>query len=392
MKHILTLVLILVFVYFLADMKYRIKMRSANIIENFYSKLPSSWILPYKFGQDTEFKKPIRNNVKYYTVKKELSPKKIEQIIENIKESHKMSPELEQNLNLVKTQQPKVLKEYKLMRDYLIGLISEKGKEFDDPYYVERNFKYLNENILSYRVDKYKNIEQVEFNIRIYRNNKNKHFVIYTVMLIDLETMTYYIRELSLLSTNIEENVVFNREKEFISTNSNQCATNDRNCDNKLSETKITDILKERSDLLKEDQINRLNKCFYKEAEDRLGCISYDKEKDIIGLWDQPCVYDEECPFFKKNKNYPNSRGGCLNGYCEMPLNVKNQGYRYKGPEKPICHNCPKKENCVGLRCSMCCDEQELPDFAFTSDYKKRQEHLDELNSRGLSVFDIRII
>lgn len=372
---------------------YLYSLRSRETFTNGYgSLLPSSWILPYKFSQDTEADKPIRNNIKYYTVKKEISPKKLGSILTEIMEENKMTPEYKKNLNLVSTQKPKVLKEYKLMRDFLISQISEKSIEFKSEYAPHRNFKYLNENILSYKVDKYKQIEQVEFNIRIYRVDKNKNFVIYALMLLDLETMEYYANDLSILSTNIEENVVFNREKEFISTNSGQCETRNPNCNNKLSESQITEILEKREELLKQEKIDKLNRCFYKEASDRLECISYDKDKDVVGVWDKPCVYDEECPFYKKNKNYTNERGGCKNGYCEMPLNVNTLGFRFKGKRQPLCHNCPRDEECIGLQCAMCCNDQEIPDYAFEKDYKERQEHLDELNSRGLSVFDIRIM
>ena len=104
------------------------------------------------------------------------------------------------------------------------------------------------------------------------------------------------------ISTNIEENVVFNREKDFISTNNGHCLTNDTNCDNKLSEDQITEILEKREELLKSDKIDKQNRCFYRDAKDRIGCISYDKETDTVGVWDKPCVYDEECPFIKKIK------------------------------------------------------------------------------------------
>ena len=84
---------------------------SIRISENFTyvsgSNLPSSWILPYKFSLDTEAKKPIRNNVKYYTVKKEISPKKLENILNEINEENSIQPEVRKNLNFIKTQQPK---------------------------------------------------------------------------------------------------------------------------------------------------------------------------------------------------------------------------------------------------------------------------------------------
>jgi hypothetical protein len=386
-------IIILLFLVILIFYLYSIRAKEGFFSYSYNSAiLPSSTILPYKFSQDTDVDKPIRNNVKYYTIKKELSPKKLEGILKEIMEENQMSPEYRQNLNLITTQKPKSLKEYKLMRDFLISQISDKSEEFKSDYAPHRNFKFLNENILSYKIDKYKQIEQVEFNIRIYRQDKNKNFVIYVIILLDSETMNYYVQELSILSTNIEENVVFNREKDFISTNSGQCLTNDTNCDNKLSESQITEILEKREELLKDYKIDKLNRCFYKEGNDRLECISYDKENDVVGVWDKPCVYDEECPFYKKNKNYTNERGGCKNGYCEMPLNVNNIGFRFKGKRQPLCHNCPREEECIGLQCAMCCNDQELPDYAFEKDYKERQEHLDELNSKDLSVFDIRIM
>lgn len=47
------------------------------------------------------------------------------------------------------------------------------------------------------------------------------------------------------------------------------------------------------------------------------------------GLWDAPCTSDDQCPYFQKNTEYPNYRGGCLDsGWCEMPLGVTQPSYR----------------------------------------------------------------
>lgn len=390
---IIILVLLLVLFFWYYSKTNCINYESFNLINGYKnSNKVSSGILPYRHVKDTEFKKPIRNNVKYYTVKKEISPKKMEEILTEIKNENTMSPKFKQNLNLVKTTQPKVLKEFKLMRKFLLNKISEKVKRFKNPYHPDRDFKFINDNILSYKVDKYKNIEQVEFNIRIYRIYKNKNFVLYGVLLLDLDTMTYYVDQLSLLSTNIEENVVFNIEKEYISTNSGHCLLSNTNCDNSLTNKQINKELVDRNKLIKKDILDRMNRCFYKDSNEKLECISYDKENDTIGVWDQPCSYDEECPFYKKNKNYPNERGGCKKGFCEMPVNVNLLGFRNKGNKQPVCHNCPERTNCTGLHCSMCCNEQKLPDYAFHNDYKERQNHIKDLGSKGLSVFDIRIV
>lgn len=46
-------------------------------------------------------------------------------------------------------------------------------------------------------------------------------------------------------------------------------------------------------------------------------------------IWDRPCYYDEECPFYGKGI-YNKFRGGCQNGgYCEMPIGYTNVSYRY---------------------------------------------------------------
>lgn len=90
--------------------------------------------------------------------------------------------------------------------------------------------------------------------------------------------------------------------------------------------------------------------------------------------WDSPCKSDKDCPFYKKNKNYNNNRGGCINGICEMPLNVKRIRYKlYDKSEKnqPYCHNC------INIFDNKCCDEQKnsklypnlkSPDYAFYND------------------------
>jgi hypothetical protein len=72
----------------------------------------------------------------------------------------------------------------------------------------------------------------------------------------------------------------------------------------------------------------------------------FGRPKDI-GVFDTPCKKNEDCPFYKANKNYDNNFGKCLpDGYCELPLNMKPVGYRYFRTEKqfsPLCYNCETK-------------------------------------------------
>lgn len=111
-------------------------------------------------------------------------------------------------------------------------------------------------------------------------------------------------------------------------------------------------------------------------------CVSkYDvrgknKGKDV---WDSRCKTDDDCPFYKANKNYPNTRGGCYNGYCEMPLGVERKGYKqYRTIKTAFCYNCNGKKN------PNCCEEQvdrlrypklKSPDFVFKMDELPRRNY-----------------
>jgi hypothetical protein len=83
---------------------------------------------------------------------------------------------------------------------------------------------------------------------------------------------------------------------------------------------------------------------------------------------DKPCANNEECPFYKANKRYPNTRGGCdKDGKCEMPLGVKRIGYtKYfdRGQYSPFCYGCTDLN---------CCESQKEPDFAFQNDREERK-------------------
>jgi hypothetical protein len=104
-----------------------------------------------------------------------------------------------------------------------------------------------------------------------------------------------------------------------------------------------------------------------------------------VGVYDTPCKKDEDCPFFKINKNYENDYGKCLpSGYCELPINMERIGYRYfknDPSETPLCYNCKTKDFEVSTDLDDCCDEQfdkekyphlNSPDYAFKDDYLSR--------------------
>lgn len=93
--------------------------------------------------------------------------------------------------------------------------------------------------------------------------------------------------------------------------------------------------------------------------------------------WDKACEKNTDCPFYQKNKNYANYRGGCIDGMCEMPIGVKQVSYRKYDPDsKPLCHGCINPLNAA------CCEDQKnkakyphlkSPDYAFELDFFERQ-------------------
>ncbi len=123
------------------------------------------------------------------------------------------------------------------------------------------------------------------------------------------------------------------------------------------------------------------------------------------GIFDKPCKSDDECPFFKANKNYPNSRGKCLpNGQCELPVNMIPIGYHFFVPHpdyEPMCYNCDSKSSWnSSTKLNTCCDSQfhkkiegesidtknkyaflNSPDYAFAGDIEERSNHYNQLHN-----------
>lgn len=92
--------------------------------------------------------------------------------------------------------------------------------------------------------------------------------------------------------------------------------------------------------------------------------------KDYYSIWDKKCTLDTECPYFKSNINYPNNRGGCVNGTCEYPVGINRIGFtKMEDINKypPFCYGCDKGINC--------CKLQKKPDYVFPNDYLDRKKY-----------------
>jgi hypothetical protein len=123
-------------------------------------------------------------------------------------------------------------------------------------------------------------------------------------------------------------------------------------------------------------------------------CKSYHPEINQNGIWDSPCQVDNDCPFYKANKNYPNEFGKCdkESGSCEMPLGVIPIGFTKYGKIEPNCYNCD-----ITSKDSKCCKTQidsikarnvkyKSPDYIFNNDEAIRKQYKNDLELLGLKA------
>lgn len=126
------------------------------------------------------------------------------------------------------------------------------------------------------------------------------------------------------------------------------------------------------------------------EIKSKFECDSYynidGTPKTYYSLWDKRCAVNEDCPYYKANTNYPNSRGGCIEGgFCEFPVGVKRLGftkYNDKNLDTPLCYNCNEEEGAAGA-------EAKKPDYVFENDFNERVKY--NLNTI-ISLLDYRAL
>jgi len=114
--------------------------------------------------------------------------------------------------------------------------------------------------------------------------------------------------------------------------------------------------------------------------------------KNYYSVWDKKCFSNEECPYYKKNTKYTNSRGGCITGYCELPVGVKRIGFKKYTDlhlNSPLCYDC---EDATDLDCcSISSDFEKMKplknDYVFENDFLDRKNN--NLNTI-ISLLDYR--
>ena len=324
----------------------------------------------------------------YPQIKRELSLIEFDDVLTRLKQNklYTYKKSLNNLIPMLKYDQ-RILHSYYLVKEWIIEKISVLADEplYEMKYVNNERFKYIEDKLLTYNINYKEHLEQFIFKMRVYRPNKQTHFIVYFDILLDNYNIKYYINDLIILGTDIESNILFSK------FNKNNFGLSDK-FSNKTTKSDLNKFLEEK----KKKEIYEYDRhyCFYKNAKNKNECISVSKNDNTIGIYDSPCLYDEDCPFYKKNNNYPNKRGGCKKGYCEMPVNINLLGYKeYLDSNKALCYNC-KKDNCSGIECNMCCEEQKDsekypnlngPDYAYSNDFNERIKYSNYFENNNLT-------
>jgi hypothetical protein len=386
-------------------------------------------ILYSKYKHREEFKTEIRaeqmgefvhdsrsmndlTNIKYPIVRSEISLLKMDNIIltlidkyafsktqltHNFEEDVYINDYIKTDNNSVKLKYKK-FESYKFIKNWLLETISNEaqGSLYRINYVDPTRFKFMFDKVLNYSIDYDNNLERFKFNGTIYRENKEHNFFIYFDIIFDYKHINYYINDIKIHGMNIEQHIMFasllNKDKydkkgiHLSLSKDNPGYVSDKYI-NEYRTTTNDFVLKDQTERRQvEKRLTPNGYCFFKDARDKDNCISY-TPKGGVGIWDTQCSYDEDCPFFKRNSNYPNKRGGCNNGFCEMPVNINLLGYKEydeSSANRAICHNCKFKKGCNGIECSQCCEDQKdtrlypdltSPDYAYPNDFTSRIKH-----------------
>ena len=297
---------------------------------------------------------------------------------------------------------------YNLLKEWLIEIISIGSEKYSIDLVNNDRYRYIGDSVLSYKIDTKNKIEEFIFQMRIYRPDKKHNFIVYFEILYNYSRIAYYFKNILILGMDLDENVLFHdykKNKHYMLDKNNVHLS----MVNEITDGYLKSYKKNVADFLSNKHLDSIkykkriydydrHMCFGKEADNKADCISPSRGDPSVGIWDEPCIKNEDCPFYKKNLNYPNNRGGCIKGYCEMPQNVTRIGYKFheeSDNDKVLCHNCrgnnventdnSSNTNCKGMECKMCCKEQEsnfkkypgliTPDYAFDNDFDERIKH-----------------
>jgi hypothetical protein len=300
---------------------------------------------------------------------------------------------------------------YSFIKNQIINLLNENLSNEYSSTNQKLNFIISQDRIITYKKNKYDEKEYYDFIIKIYSEHNSDSLIFQILCIYEPQSMNILILFLRYLGREIQSNHFFSYLLESIFDDSDEnnihCSLSDSKKCYQAGE-KIKDIYPRNKyycfDTDKNVDFN-INKSNIDNKED---CEGIDGKN---GIWDKICESNNECPFYKKNKNYTNEFGKCQsNGYCEFPLNMKNVSYTKPSKTQPLCYNCKpiyknynepldtknyyklndNLEKCVGLDCHKCCEDQknkslypELngPDYAFHDDFVRRNQNENQLKN-----------
>lgn len=313
---------------------------------------------------------------------------------------------------------------------FLLKLNIESRKaNYDLPYHIRLNYYAFRSEVIKINYHPILNLYKYTMTVGVYRTNKVNGFLFYLEVYFRPQNLNVIIEKCLVVGVFTQDKIIFNNlgginTQLNTKRKLNKADINDQDDDilgntyqTVLKASKTTDkylksIGSHPSNVFSRD-VNKADgrRCFksdgeiYHEAQTYNDCLSYTDSLGRVGIWDNPCQKDEDCPFYQANKNYPNQRGKCENGYCELPLGMKRIGFKHYAKDKPLCYNCHKdqeimtangrkiikKRDCSGVECNKCCHLQpnknlypnlNSPDFAFQGDQtdrKKGQSFLEKL-------------
>jgi len=273
------------------------------------------------------------------------------------------------------------------------------------------DFTIIHDNIQSKMSSANGNIVSFIMKLVIYREPADIAFSIDAHIINDTQINRYYINKLELIGMIFEDKIPLLKEQ---NQEQEDCSMRDSyDCNTLPSITNEYQQIQQRlirENNLRQNELNEqeLYQCYGKNSQNKFACESFELineensrfyRKEPLGIWAKSrCTNNEECPYYRANLNYPNNRGGCVNGRCEMPLNVSRISPTIADPRtKPFCHNCDRSGTCSGTECLQCCDAQRRnssmrsPDYAFNNDFSERMRYASSFRTQNLSPYELRL-
>lgn len=265
--------------------------------------------------------------------------------------------------------------------------IEIRKKGYDNDYHDHGLFVLTDYKLILIKHHTELNIYQYTLELEVFRHNKNYGYTFYLVVLFRAGKSEIFLQKVLLMGVVMQDQITFNDLGNY-HFNKTSGEHGLQGADYSIYEHKLGENVLTHNSYRRIAPHQEGHKCFFGDKLDILeskhgsnNCLSYSKKYGTVGIWDKPCKTNSECPFYKANLNYPNSRGGCIDGSCELPSGMKPIGYKHYTKDLPMCHQCKPIKGCSGYKCNHCCRDQKdpskypnlkSPDYVFEKDDSER--------------------